>query len=382
MAFSDCQQLNKLIGESKNILIIINSQEDADAICASLALKLFLEKQKKQVEVMAKNFIAPKKLQFLPNIGEIKNELSQLQKLIIKIDVSQTKIESLSYDIKDNWLSVFITPKQGMLGKDEVRLAQSRFKYDLILTVNVKDLQSLEDLYNNNVDLFFNTNIINFDHHTDNEYYGQLNMVDIASTSTSEAVCKILLKMGEANFDSNVSTCLLTGMIAKTHSFKTANINPYTLNLASKLMDMGADREKIVQNLYRNRPLSTLKLWGMILSNLQSDSAIGLVWSFVTRENFIKSGATEEDLQDIATELIGNSPEAKIILLLHEQIQPTEKIIGWLTVEKNFNAQTLIKTFNPSGNKKQARFVLSGKNLKEAEEEVIKSIKANLKASY
>jgi len=69
-------------------------------------------------------------------------------------------------------------------------------------------------------------------------------MVDIASTSTSRSGVQNSFKDGEANFDSNVSTCLLTGMIAKTHSFKTANINPYTLNLASKLMDMGADREK------------------------------------------------------------------------------------------------------------------------------------------
>jgi len=60
-------------------------------------------------------------------------------------------------------------------------------------------------------------------------------------------------------------TCLLTGMIAKTQQLQTANINPYTLNLASKLMDM-EPIGKIVQNRFiANRPLSTLKLWGMIL---------------------------------------------------------------------------------------------------------------------
>jgi len=43
-------------------------------------------------------------------------------------------------------------------------------------------------------------------------------------------------------------------------------------------------------------------------------------------------------------------------------------------VEKNFNAQTLIKTFNPSGNKKTGPLCFIRQNLKEAEEEVIKSI--------
>jgi len=111
-----------------------------------------------------------------------------LQKFTIKVDISKTKIDSLSYDIKDDWLYIHLNPKQGTISKKELRTAQSSFKYDLIITLNSPDLESLGDIFENNTDLFYRVPIINIDHQAGNEHYGATNLVELNKTSAGEIV--------------------------------------------------------------------------------------------------------------------------------------------------------------------------------------------------
>ncbi len=145
------------------------------------------------------------------------------------------------------------------------------------------------------------------------------------------------------------------------------------MDLASKLINLGGKRDYIVQNLYRTKSITTLKLWGQALSHLQHDVHLGLVHTSITREDFVRSGATPEDLKDIIDDLIGNSPEAKMILLLYES--GDQKINGIFNCEKQTDAFVLLKPFSPTGNKQRVNFTLNEKTLKEAETEVIEYIK-------
>lgn len=374
------QQLHKLLEASRHILVVFGAEKNDDAIAGALAFKNFFNKQRKQVDIVSFNFQAPKHLSFLTGLEQIKPGLTHLQKFIIKVDVSKTKLETISYDIKDNWLAINLTPKQGSFTKNELRTAQSTYKYDLIITLSTPDLESLGDIFFNNTDLFYRTPIINIDHRTGNEHFGQLNLMDITATSTSEIIFKNLEEPGAAYINEEMATALLTGMISQTRSFKTPNVTPNTLHLASRLMNLGADREKIVHHLYYTKSISTLKLWGQALSNLKNDHEAGLVWTAVTREDFIRSGASETDLKDLIHELISNSPEAKMILIVYENLMAnTQKINCLLATEKYFDAIELAKPFNPTGNKKTAVFSFSDKKLKEAEEIAVREIKQKAK---
>src|SRR3989338_5216265 len=157
MALTDFEQLQKVLKTSKYILVLFNSQDNGDGLASAVALKTFLEGLHKQVEIVSNNFISPKQFKFLPGADTVKPELAHLQKFIIKVDVSKTSIETISYDIKDSWLSIYLTPKQGIIGKQELRTAQSTFKYDLIVTLNTPDLESLGTTFFNNTDLFYKT---------------------------------------------------------------------------------------------------------------------------------------------------------------------------------------------------------------------------------
>jgi phosphoesterase RecJ-like protein len=348
-----------------------------------LALKQFLEKLQKQVDITAEGFTSSnsKQLNFLPGLQSIHDRLTEAQKFTIKVDISKAAVDTISYDVKDNWLSIYLTPKSGTLTKNELRTAQSSFKYDLVITLNAPDLESLGKLFVNNTDLFYRTPVINIDYHATNEYYGQLNVVDITATSVSEILFQVFRQLDEAAINKQIATTLLAGMIISNKSFKGPNVTPHALNIASQLIKMGADREAVIHNLYRTRSIPTLKLWGQALSHLKHDPESGIVWTTITRDDFIRAEATAEDLKGVADELITNSPEAKITVVLYESPQTSENqpVHGFIVTENQHSAIDLVKSYSPKGDKKQARFVGEGKSLKEVEEKIIEEIKKTVK---
>lgn len=368
------EQFRKLVETSKRPLVVFGLENNDDSAAAAVALTRYLESKGKRTSIASSNYATPARLSFLLDRANIEPELKHLHKFTIKVDVSKAKLETLSYDVKDNWLSIHLTPRSGTITKNDLRTLQTGFKYDLIIALGTADLESLGDIFFNNTDLFYRTPIINIDCHPSNEHYGAVNLVDLTATSVSEMIYRVFADAGH-DIDSVAATAILTGMIAKTRSFKTPNVTPNTLNLAGKLMDKGADREKIIHNLYRTKSIASLKLWGKALSNLQKDRDLDFVWTQITRDDFTRSGANSNDLHDLVSELIANSPEAKIILLLFEDEHNTNKIRGLLTTDKNFDALLVAKPMMPAGNKRSCEFSLDNISLKQAEEHCVNEIK-------
>ncbi len=378
MTLSTNEQLKQILDRSQHILLTFCPAQNDEALPLALAWKCWLEKQGKQVDLVVDNYVTPGKLRFLSNKEETKPAITNLQKFIIKVDLERVKLDTLSYDIKDKLLYIYLTPKEGIITKNELRTAQSTFRYDSILVLNTPDLESLEGVYQNNTDLFYRVPVINVDNHAGNEHFGQINSVDITTPTVTEISLKIFESLHPELVDEKISTSLLAALILKTKNFKAPNLSPQTLELASKLINYKADRELIMRHLYRSRSIAALKLWGQALSRLQSQPELGLVWTTLTREDFTRSGAAEDELKDVIDELIVNAPEAKIVVLLYEDgptNQIPQEIHGIISVDKNFDALEISKKFSPTGNKKMVNFVIRKETLKEAEEEVVSHLK-------
>lgn len=369
------EQIKQLISDKKYILVALPQNADEDALAASVAVKSYLEKQKKQAEIVSSGFVAPKNLNFILKSAGIKPDLSNLHKFIIKVDVSKSPIDSLSYDVKDNTLSIYLAPKYGAITKNELRTAQSSFKYDLIITIGATELETLGNIFQNNTDLFFNTPIINIDHRLANDHFGQINLINSTATSCSEIIFQTFSEIFPDASDKNIATAILTGMIAKTNSFKSPGVTPQVLNLAGQLIKQGADRESIIQNLFRTKSLSMLQLWGQALTHIAHDRSVGLVWTSVTRDDYSRTGTTDVDLKGVIDELLLASPDARVVLIFSEMDGGVKVTV---TAEKERNAKELIAEFEPIGDKSQAHCTLNKKSLKEAEELIVSAIKSKL----
>lgn len=377
MSLTTTQQLHQILEEKNHVLVTFRKDGAGDAIGSAVALLLFLEKWGKRAEIVVDEFSLPPQFHFLKRAKDIRPAFAHLQKFILTVDGKKNGVEELSYDMKDGDLHIYITPKRGFFTQGDIRTAQSDFRYDLIIVLNTQDMASLGNIYQNNTDMFYKTPVINIDNDIANEHFGQINLVDITMASTAEVAHGMIKTLGEEYIDADISTALLTGMIAATRSFSGENVKPSTLATAGKLVAGGANRDYIVQNLYRTRSLSTLKLWGQALSRMENDKQTGLVWVSLTREDFVRAGAHETELQDIIDELIRNSPEAKIIALFHEHVAPEHQhqIHAIVNAGNYADASMLLGAYHPYGNKKQAGCLIEGKILKEAETEIVERIK-------
>lgn len=381
MARTVPEQIRQLIDSSKHILVTFRRGGDGDAIGSALALALFLERLGKRADIVSDGFELPASYRFLKNAETIRPQFPHLQKFIVSIDVKDIGVDTLTYDIKDEKLCISIAPKQGFLTRDRVRTAQSDFLYDLIFVLDTPDTASLGLLYENNTELFFKTPMVNIDHRADNEHFGHVNAVEVTNSTTAETVFNLLKQIGAEYIDEHIATALLTGIVAKTRSFKNNATKSTTLAHASALVELGANRETIVQHLFRTRTIAMLRLWGQALQHLQMDKTLGLVWSTITRDDMVRCGAVEQDLSDMIDEIVANSPEAKLILLLHEHRDASVGTHGILKTESGYSAKNLLHGFSPTGDDRCASFVLAAMPLPEAEKTIIDHLHARIQKS-
>lgn len=371
------QQIFEQIKNSQKILISCKQNFTGDSLSSCLAIFLLLKKLNKQADIVCQDFVAPKNFSFLPQLDQVKPTLTGLKNFVIALDLTKGKVKNFSYDIKDNKLNIYLTPESGNLDAKNISFKSGNYKYDLIISLDSDSLESFGAFYEQNTDFFYNTPIINIDHCPENEQYGQINLVELTKTSTAEIIFDLIEQYDINLLDQEIATCLLTGMIAKTKSFRTPNVTPRALNIASQLILNGADRDLIIQHLYRTKSINTLKLWGKVLARIKNDPNYKMVWSYLTQKDLIELNLQNPNLSEVIEELIISSPEAEIIALFYENEKNT--ISGLLYSSKTYDSLYLAKTFNPAGTKTFATFEVKTSDLGQASKDVIESVKANIK---
>lgn len=376
MALLQSQQVYETIKRSTRPLICIPKGASLDHYATALGLSKVLTKLDKQPAIVAADGKPPKNLQFISGHESIQNNLQNLRQFVIELDASKTKVDELTYEMKDNKLFVYLSPKQGFWDTKDVRATSSGYKFDLIICIGTPDYESCAHLYSENPDFFYRTPIINIDHTPENEQYGQINVVDLTASSCGEVCHDLIESIDEGLLDEETATAFLTGMIAKTKSFKTNTVTPKTLQTASKLITKGAKRENIINHLYRTRSIDTLRLWGRALARLKTDDSAKLVWTMLSQQDFMLSRAQENDLSDVIDELIATSPDAKVVVLLHENSE--RNICAIVRAEKPLDAIALCAAFRASGTREEVRLCFIKKTIAQVEKELIEYIKKQM----
>ncbi len=316
MSLSPQEQFKTFLENSKDILILIPENPSADAVGSAWALYHLLEKKQLQPTIAFSNHLSAK-FDFLTKPGRILTEISGARDFVLSFDTTRNKIMQIRQEEKDGRFNILVTPEKGSVDPRDFSFILARFKYDLVITIDTSDLEGLGKLYTNNTDLFFEVPVVNIDHHSGNENFGQINLVDITASSSSEILAGFFETFYAALIDENVSTCLMTGLIGATESFQRKNTTPKALALAATLMNRGANQQEVIRWLYKTQPLPILKLWGRAMAKINLEKDLHMVWAEITVEDFVQSRAKQEDLPLILEKLEENYSEGKIFMLLH-----------------------------------------------------------------
>jgi nanoRNase/pAp phosphatase (c-di-AMP/oligoRNAs hydrolase) len=370
------EQLNNMLEQSKNILIVFRKKFDADNVSAALAMFQFLQDDNKIVDIVCDEFKKPNELGFLGDVEVIKNDLDGLNKYVLKIDLKNKKINEFSYDVKNNFLNINLLPKTGQIKEEDIELEKQKYKYDLIITIGTPDFESLGKVYEKNVNFFYSVPVINLDNVVYNDNYGQINLVDANKTSVAEIVYEIIKKSKGKKIDNKMATKILTGVLFMNKGFKNNGMSPEVLNVFAELLQAGAEKQKIIDNIFRTKTLAKMRLWGRAMARLQVDVQKSLAWMSVPMVDFVKTGAGVEDIKGVLEEMVMESPQVKNALLIYET--DNKKIIGEFCVDEKYDAREILKNWDALGTKQAVYFEINDKNLIQVEKELVGEIKANI----
>lgn len=156
--------------------------------------------------------------------------------------------------------------------------------YDLLIAVDCGDEERMGNAYKQ---IIRPPQVINIDHHITNTNFGTINLVNPTATSTTEILFTHFQETG-VQIESNIALSLLTGLVTDTLGFRTSGVTSHTLKVASHLIDAGADLSFVTMNALNVKPLTTVQLWRIGLSNMKMQD--GFLWACISREEQLEIG--------------------------------------------------------------------------------------------
>ncbi len=317
MSLNPIEQFKKALASAKKPLILLPQNPDGDAIGSGWAFYFFIKKNNFDPTIA---FYDPlnnvRQFDFLPKPKNLQKDVLGSRDFILSFNTTRNKIIEIKTEEKKDTTLIHITPEYGAIDPRDFSFVPAKFKYDLIICLNSPDKETLGKIFEDNPDMFYEIPVINIDHHSTNDNFGQINIVDITASSTAETVYNLLTKIN-FNLSEKISNCLLTGIISATNSFQNKLTTPQSLKISSELMDGGANQQKIIRHLYKTQPFNILKLLGKVMSKLKRDNSLNLVWATVSIEDFVQSRSEPSDLPFVIDKIQSNYENGELFLILY-----------------------------------------------------------------
>jgi phosphoesterase RecJ-like protein len=218
--------LLSLLASPKKIAIIPHRNPDGDAMGSTLALYHFLLKLNHQPIVISPNEF-PDFLAWLPSSESV-----------------------LIYE------------------KDKVNTKEVLKSAELIFTLDFNALHRTGEMENVLAEL--KAPFIMIDHHQAPDDYALVTFSDTNYGSTCEMVFDFISDLNQKNLiDTTIATCIYTGIVTDSGSFKFPKTTAKTHRVVAELIDAGINNSEIHHLLFNNNSYESLQLLGKALQNMK-----------------------------------------------------------------------------------------------------------------
>ena len=141
------------------------------------------------------------------------------------------------------------------------------------------------------------------DHHIPHNAPGELRIVDTDAAATALIVARLLDGSGEP-ISADMATCLYTGIVTDTGSFRFRNTSAEALSVAAMLLEHGADFVTVSEHVFQSRRLASARLLGRTLAGMRLDRNDRLAWGKIGAGDFAWAGASDDDTEGFVNELL------------------------------------------------------------------------------
>ncbi|MRH99088.1 bifunctional oligoribonuclease/PAP phosphatase NrnA [Kriegella sp. EG-1] len=254
MNLEDIKTVKKLLSTPQKIVIVPHKNPDGDAIGSTVALWHYLKNIGQDATVVSPNDF-PDFLKWIPG-----NE------------------------------SILNFEKENSQSKNKISEATLIFTLDFN---HLSRIGQMQDYLNNVVAEF-----IMIDHHQAPADYAKITYSDVSMSSTCEMVYNFMEYLNDTDkITPEIATCIYTGIMTDTGSFKFKSTTSRTHRVIADLIDKGAQNTEIHHQIYDTNNSSRLKLLGIALNNMVILEDYNTAYITLTQEELnscnYKKGDTE-----------------------------------------------------------------------------------------
>ncbi|CAM4047794.1 bifunctional oligoribonuclease/PAP phosphatase NrnA [Flavobacterium sinopsychrotolerans] len=256
MKIQDIQAIQLLLATPKKIAIIPHRGPDGDAMGSTLGLYHFLLKNKHHPVVVSPNEF-PDFLAWMPGSETIK-----------------------------------------IFEKDKQNCTKILEEAELIFTLDFNALHRTGEM--EHVLAKLTAPFVMIDHHQKPDDYAVVTYSDTSFGSTCEMLYNFISHLGKkADIDKTIGTCIYTGILTDSGSFRFPKTTGTTHRIVAELIDLGVENTEIPSLLFDNSSFGRLQILGRALQNMKVITGHKTAYTTLTQEELNSFDYVKGDTEGI-----------------------------------------------------------------------------------
>lgn len=246
------------------------------------------------------------------------------------------------------------------------------FQFDCFVVLDSSDLGRIGKV------LKINTShrpILNIDHHISNKGFGNVNWIELNSSSCCEMVYKLYKKL-RLSIDRDSAICLYAGMLTDTGSFRYSNTTGFTHRAIGELLKHELEVAKIYKSVYENIPFKDIKLLTQVLPNMKR-AALGKIAWFQIRQGMLGNKKVSFDLTETLLSFARAIKDVEVVVLFRENLVSNDEIRVNLRSQGKIDVNEIARFFGGGGHKTASGATVRGK-IAQVRRKVLTKIKQSL----
>ncbi len=241
------QQVSDQINGASNVLVAVSKNPSVDELSAAVGLTLLLNKLGKHATTVFSGEV-PSNLEFLQPEQAIEKNTDSLRDFIISLDKS--KADKLRYKVEDEVVRIFITPYKTTLSESDLDFSFGDFNVDVVVAVGVENKDDIDTAITAHGRILHDAQVLALNNkQVPGASFATVNWTEPMASSLCEMVAQVSYKVGPDHLDGQMATAFLTGIVAQTDRFRNDKTTPQSLEIASRLMNAGANQQLVADEL-------------------------------------------------------------------------------------------------------------------------------------
>ena len=218
--------------------------------------------------------------------------------------------------------------------------------------------------------------VITFDHHPDDEMFGTLTCLDPEASSTAELVYYFAVSQGWT-ISPLAATFLLLGITTDTGCFRFTNTRAKTHRAAAALLELGADHDRIINEVYLSKPLNMVKFESELFSGIRTAFDGKFAWIYIPRELLDKYDVNLRNTEQLI-ELVRGIQGVVIAALIKPTSNPGIFRVSMRSKDPDLSVGRIARGLKGGGHEMAAGCSIFAKTQEEASEVLLRHVRKEM----